>query len=163
MNGVFDNQTSGNDWTSAIGSMLHEREQEQSAPETISQQSNIIDNLECEMARYNDSHNATILEVGRQYMMPRDNSVRDFLNSHRILPQLLLDAFPFLQGTFPHTAVFALRTTSDEYGWRRLFVDALWPGDAADAYAAIDRFEDDWWVSHCHMASGCLNFTYRLV
>jgi hypothetical protein len=163
MNGVFDNQTSGNDWTSTVGSMLHEREQDQLEPEIVRHQRNVLDNFEREMSRYEIDHRATVAEVAKSYVMPRDNSVQDFLDSHRMLPQLLIQANSHLQKAFGDTTVFSLRATCDEYGGQSLFVDALWPGNAADAYAALDRFEDNWWVAHCHMAVGHLNFTYRLV
>jgi hypothetical protein len=52
---------------------------------------------------------------------------------------------------------------ADENGWQNLCVDALWQGNSADAYAAIDRFEDAWWVANSHMGAGRLMFTYRLV
>jgi hypothetical protein len=48
-------------------------------------------------------------------------------------------------------------------GWQNLCVDVLWPGNAAEAYAAIDRFEDTWWVANSHLGVGRLAFTYRLV
>jgi hypothetical protein len=60
-----------------------------------------------------------VTEVARNYVMPRDNSVQAFLNSHRVLPQLLLQALPRLRHRFGDT-VFALRATSDEYGWQNL-------------------------------------------
>jgi hypothetical protein len=163
VNGIFDNQTSGNDWTPVVGSMLHERQQDQPEPEIIGRHRNIIENLEREMSRYEEDHQTMVKEVSKSYMMPRDNSVQDFLHSHRVLPQLLMEALPRLQEIFGDATVFTLRAASDEYGWQNLFVDALWPGDAADAYADLDRFEDEWWVANCHVAGGHLNFTYRLV
>jgi hypothetical protein len=162
MNGVFDKQTSGNDWTPSVHSMLHERPQDQPEPEQIWRERMIFNDLERQMACYEADRHALVTEVARNYMMPRDNSVQAFLNSHRVLSQLLLQALPRLRHRFGDT-VFALRTTSDEYGWQNLCVDALWRGDAADAYTALDRFEDDWWVDNSHLAAGHLTFTYRLV
>jgi hypothetical protein len=162
MNGVFDKQTSGNDWTPSVRSMLHERQQEQPEPERTHPHRVIFQDLERQMARYEADHDEMVAEVARSYMMPRDNSVQNFLNSHRVLPQLLIQALPRLRERFGDT-VFALRAILDEHGWQSLYVDALWAGDAAEAYAAIDRFEDDWWVANSHMAAGHLTFTYRLV
>lgn len=71
-------------------------------------------------------------------------------------------ALPHLREHFGNI-VFALRATSDEYGWQRLYVDALWPGDSTDAFLAIDRFQDAWWIANSHMTAGHLTFTYRLV
>ncbi len=161
MNGVFDNQTSGNDWTPSVRSMLHERRQDRPEKEPSHRQQ-VLDGLEQQMVRYEADHHAMVAEVARSFTMPRDNSVQAFLNTHRVLPQLLIQALPRLRARFGDT-VFALRSTSDEYGGQILYVDALWPGDAVDAYAALDRFEDDWWVANSHMAAGHLSFAYRLV
>jgi hypothetical protein len=163
MNGVFDRQTSGNEWGSSTGSMLHERLQDRPAPERVKRQRHSFDDLERQMARHEEDHKSAVAAVCSAYVMPRDGSVQDFLNSHRVLPQLLLQAFPRLRSVFGELAVLSLRATSDEYGWQTLFVDVLWPEDATTAYAALDRFEDDWWVANCNLAAGRLNFTYRLV
>lgn len=162
MNGVFDKQTSGNDWTPVIHSMLHQREQEQLPKQQLEQQRIVLDDLEQQMARYEADHQAMLGEVARCYVMPKDNSVRRFLNAHRALASILLQALPRLRDQFGDT-VFALRQTSDEDGWQNLCIDAIWSGNAAEAYAAIDRFEDAWWVANSHMGAGRLIFTYRLV
>jgi hypothetical protein len=162
MNGVLDRQTSGNDWTPDIGPMLHERPQEQIGYEALEQQRIIFDDFEAQMRRYEADHRAMLAEVARCYVVPRDNSVQNFLNTYRSVPPLLLQAYPRLREQFTD-AVLALRANSDENGWQNLCVDALWQGNSADAYAAIDRFEDAWWVANSHMAAGHLMFTYRLI
>lgn len=162
MNGVLDRQTSGNDWTSAVGSMLHERQQEKIDYEPAQQQRAIFADLEAQMRRYEADHRAMLAEVARCYVAPKDDSVQGLLNTHRFIPPLLLQAYAHLREQFTE-AVFALRANSDENGWQTLCVDALWPGKSADAYAAIDRFEDAWWVANSHMGAGRLIFTYRLV
>jgi hypothetical protein len=162
MNGVFDKQTSGNNWTPVVGPMLHEREQDQLVPPEARRQHLIFNEYERQMARHEQDHLTMVTEVARNYVMPRDNSVQAFLNSHRVLPQLLIQALPQLRGHFGNV-VFALRATSDEHGWQRLYVDAMWQGSSADAFQAIDRFQDAWWIANSHMAAGHLTFTYRLV
>lgn len=162
MNGVFDKQTSGNDWTQVIGAMLHEREQDQIAPVSPKRQRHILHDLEQQMVRHEQEHITMVEEVARNFAVPRDNSVQNFLSAHRVLPQFLIQALPHLREHFGNV-VFALRATSDEYGWQRLYVDALWPGDSIEAFRAIDRFQDAWWIANSHMTAGHLTFTYRLV
>ena len=163
MNGLLDNQTSGNDWGVPVHAMLHERSQNLPFDTSVSnrQRSSLLE-LEAQMRQFERDHQTAITEVRKFYVLPTDSSVLDFLNEHRALPQVLIDAAPQLGRYFGDT-VFALRATSDEDGWQNLYADALWPGDALDAIRLLDRFEDDWWIPNCRQAGGNLTFTYRLI
>jgi len=163
MNGVLDNQKSGNDWGSPIHAMLHERIQNIPAETHITYgQCSFIRDLEAQMQQFERDHQAAIADVRKFYVLPTDLPVLDFLNDHRALPQLLIDAAPQLKRYFADT-IFALRAESDEYGWQSLYADALWTGDARDAVTRLDQFEDEWWIPNCLPARGALAFTYRLV
>ncbi|MDE3186139.1 MAG: hypothetical protein KGM96_01280 [Acidobacteriota bacterium] len=163
MNGVLDNQTSGNDWGIPIHAMLHERIQKVKAETAIShRQCSFIRDVETQMQQFEKEYQAAVAEVRKFYVLPNDLSVLDFLNDHRALPQLLIDAAPQLKKYFGDT-VFTLRATSDEYGWQSLYADAMWTGDARDAVRFLDKFEDEWWIPNCRSARGALTFTYRLV
>jgi hypothetical protein len=118
MNGIFDNQTSGNDWPGATPAMLHEREQDRIDAPTA-RQHGIFDDLERQMERH----------------------LREFFGD----------------------VLFSLRATGDEYGWQQLYVDIHWAGTSDEAFQAIDRFQDGWWIAHSNMTAGHLTFTYRLV
>ena len=162
MNGVFDKQTSGNEWAPTIPAMLHQQQQEK-LPEDLPRQQNLLfENLERQMAAYEVEYQAMIAEVVRSYVMPRNDSVLNFLSTHRSIASLLLQALPRLQQYLPET-IFALRASADDDGWQTLCVDAIWRGNARDAFAGLDRFEDAWWVANSHMGAGHLIFTYRLV
>jgi hypothetical protein len=162
MNGVFNKQTSDNDWSPVVGAMLHEREQDRMSPVAPLRQQHILDDLEQQMTRHQQEHVTIVNEIARNFAMPRDNSVQEFLSSHRVLPQFLIQAMPHLREHFGDV-VFALRAASDEYGWQQLYVDALWPGDSTEAFLAIDRFQDAWWIANSQKTAGQLTFTYRLV
>jgi len=161
MNGVFDKQTSGNDWTPVVHSMLHEREQDRVAPPPRGHQRIILDDLERQMERHEQEHLLMMDEIARTFVVPRDGSVEIFISAHRVLAQFLIQALPHLRGSFGDV-VFALRATTDEYGWQQLYVDALWPGNSTEAFLAIDRFQDAWWIANSHLTAGHLTFTYRL-
>jgi hypothetical protein len=161
MNGIFDNQTSGNDWPGATPAMLHEREQDRIDAPTA-RQHGIFDDLERQMERHEQEHRVMVTEITRAFLMPRDNSVEEFLSSHRTLPQFLIQALPHLREFFGDV-LFSLRATGDEYGWQQLYVDIHWAGTSDEAFQAIDRFQDGWWIAHSNMTAGHLTFTYRLV
>jgi hypothetical protein len=107
-----------------------------------------------------DSANIALLRT--HYRMPATAQLEAFLLDHTELIQLLLEAVPHL-GRCLGDVSLALRLESDDHGWETLYVDALWSGHAADAMAAIDRFEDVWWIERSSAAGGLLTFTYRLV
>ncbi len=161
MNGVLDSQTSGNDWDIPIQAMLHERIQDVPAA-TVRRQQSFIRDIEVQMQQFERDYRDALTDVRKRYVFPSDTSVAEFLNDHRAMPQLLIDAAPQLRKYFGNT-VFALRVTSDEYGWQNLYADAMWPGDARDALRLLDQFEDEWWIANCRPARGALTFTYRLV
>jgi len=153
-------QTSGNDWGRGHAGMHGDLQESVDSPEPR-QQLVAFARLEAQMARFEADHQALIDEVRRQYVMPVDSSVEELFQRYRVLPQLLIEAGSYLRRYFGET-VFALRSTSDDYGWQTLYVDAIWPGKPNDAMAAIDAFEDAWWIVNSHR-SGSLTFTYRLV
>jgi hypothetical protein len=155
-------QTSGNDWSTVrTGLLYHEFQETGDAPAPRLQLADFI-HLEEQMVRFQADHEALISELRKHYILESGPSVEEFFRNHRTLPQLLNQAVPILRLRFGDT-VFILRVTADEYGWQTLYVVAIWPGKAHDALAAIDEFEDAWWIANSHSASGSLNFTYQLV
>jgi hypothetical protein len=163
MNGVLDNQVSGNDWGLPIQAMLHEWKQDMPAETpSIHRQRSFVRDIETQMQQFERDYLSALAGVRKFYVLPTDSSVLDFLNDHRALPQLLIDAAPQLKRYFADT-VFTLRATSDEYGWQNLYADAMWAGEASDAIRLLDYFEDEWWIPNCRPARGALTFTYRLV
>ena len=157
-----DYQTAGSDWPPVTLGMFEFRTQEIPAVPSQYSPASVIANLEDQMAAFEREHSSTVAELARHYIFSQETAVKEFLRIHRTLPQLLLAALPQLRKQFGDI-LFSLRAVSDDYGWQTMYVDALWPGQAADAIASIDRFEDEWWISNSGPAAGSLNFTYRLV
>lgn len=162
MNGVFDSQTSGNEWSIPIHVMLHESMQDIPASAQPTRERSFLADIEQQMEVFDKEYRAALAEVRKLYVLPADASVLEFLSNHRAVPQLLIDAVPYLRKYFDGS-VFSLRATSDEYGWEDLYVDVMWPGGAREVLQRLDRFEDEWWVANCRTARGALTFTYRLV
>src|SRR5271170_3104226 len=156
----LDNQVSGNSWNQPPIPMAYQESQQAAIRTEPRLQRDILRDLERQMAGFDADHRALVNEIRKSYVLPKDSSVADFLDAHRTIPALLIQAVPHLREFLGNT-VFALRAASDEYGWEALYADALWPGDAHDAAVAIDRFEDAWWIANSHAASGSLTFTYR--
>jgi hypothetical protein len=158
----LDNQVSGNNWNQPPIPMAYQEFQQAATRAEPRLQRDFLRDIERQMAAFEADHRAFVNEIRKNYVLPKDSSVADFLDAHRTIPALLMQAVPHLREFFG-TTVFALRASSDEYGWQTLYADAMWPGDAHDAVVAIDRFEDAWWIANSDAASGSLTFTYRLV
>ena len=102
-------------------------------------------------------------ELRKHYVLPSDSSVSTFLAQHRGISAILLDAIPQLKKYFGALAIFSLSTSVDEAGMRSLYAVVIWPGKIRDVRNALDRFDEDWWLTHSHSASSYLVFTYELV
>jgi hypothetical protein len=105
----------------------------------------------------------SLIELRKDFQMPADSSVTEFLNEHRGIVQLLMEARMHLRDCFGSSTVFTLRAELDESGSRTLYVTAIWSGKLQDVRRALDQFDNGWWLSHAGQAGGYLTFTYELV
>jgi len=115
------------------------------------------------MAEFDAQHQAVLNDVRKLYVLPADESVRNFLTEHRAIPNILLEAAPQLKACFGGNAVFNLRAPIDEAGSRTLYAVAMWPGKLRDVRDALARFDNDWWMVRAGQTAGYLTFTYELV
>jgi hypothetical protein len=155
-------QVSGNNWDQAVIPMAYQQHQHMVIRREPREQHDLFTDLE-NQAAFEAQHEAALAELRKQYVLPADSSVVEFLRQHRALPQLLILAAPQLRVHFSADAVFTLRAPMDESGVRTLYAVAMWPGKARDAKGALDNFDDAWWIANSRQASGNLYFTYELV
>ena len=163
MNGVLDSQTSGNDWSRPSPAMLFQVFQEPAPSAASKRHSLIFNDFEQQMAQFEVDHQAILAEVQKSYVLPEDSPVRGFFKSHRTIPQLLTQAAPRLKEYFGVGTVFTLRATVDEYGSQTLYAVVKWPGDVRAVRAALENFDEHWWIANSRQAAGDLTFTYELV
>jgi hypothetical protein len=163
MNRLLDySQATHSDWSAPTSAELYRPFQEGAEIRPARRQLANLMALEEQMVRFEVDHQLLVSEVRRHYVMSTESSVSDFLGSHRRIPPLLLAALPHLRECFGNS-VFSVHATSDENGWKMLYVSALWPGEPRDALAALDQFDDAWWIAHSYPAGTALTFTYKLV
>jgi hypothetical protein len=171
MNGLLDSQVSGNDWALRGQELWRQNYQDNAAPAPISDDrihahqfaQHVQRQLEEQMAQFAANHEAAMADLQRSYVFVNEPVVREFFISHRTAPHILLEAVPHLQRYFKNATIFNLRATVDEYGAQTLYAVALWPGSVQDARAALDLFDDNWWIANSRQAAGDLTFTYELV
>jgi hypothetical protein len=171
MNAYIESQTSGNQWVPHIYPMLHE--EIRPSPLNVSgatldapglgQLSPFFDQLERQMARYVAEHDRILQEIRRQFVIPADSAVTEFLTEHRSIAPILLEAQPYLKTYFGADTVFNLRAPIDESGSCTLYAVAMWPGEACRARDALQRFDDAWWLRRASETHGLLTFTYELI
>jgi hypothetical protein len=105
----------------------------------------------------------SFIELEKDFQMPADSSVANFLNEHRSIIQLLMEAPMHLKDCFSSSTVFTLRAELDESGSRTLYATAIWSGKLQDVRWALDKLDNEWWLSRAGQAGGYLTFTYELV
>jgi hypothetical protein len=163
MNAYRAEQTSGNSWPPTLRlNRAYRPPQGVLAPPEPKRDREILEDFENQMAEFLVANELALLQVRKYYVLSSVSSVTEFLNEHRTIPQLLLQAHPHLRQYFGDT-VFSLRTNSDEYGWEKLYVAAMWPGSVEEAMDALESFQEHWWLQQFSLSSGRLTFTYELV
>ena len=168
MNAYYELQTSGNNSVQSTP-MSFQRGELGLPPAGLRasplprQGSVIFEKTEQQLMAFQVELETTLEAVRRAFVIPPDGSVVAFLNEHRTIPQILLEAATHLRASFAVETVFNLRVPIDESGSRTLYAVAVWPGDVLDVRAALAKFEETWWISHSRQAAGYLAFTYELV
>ncbi len=163
MNVYERTQISGIKWDIPSTARAYRRHQEAPIPDPRAQETDILADAERQMAQFEAQHEATLREIAKNYTMPGDSSVQSFLRNHRTIPQLLVEAIPYLKRCFGGLAVVALRASIDESGAQMLYALVMWPGEVNHARQSLERFDDDWWIAHSRQASGYLSFSFELV
>jgi hypothetical protein len=115
-----------------------------------------------QMQAYAREHQALIERVRESYVFDHEPSIRDLFSEHRAIPQILLEAAHHLNAAFGNDRVFVLRTSIPDAGPRTMYAVVMWPGSVSDVRQALDTFDNQWWLSRAHRASGHLTFTYEL-
>jgi hypothetical protein len=160
MNAYPQPQSSGIEWSALAPAMLSQRVQAHPSLRPPTQRLAVFDELE---RRFAATHEATLTEVQKYFVLPNDSSVATFLTEHRSLSQVLLEAVAPLRACFGAQTVFFLKAPIDESGSRTLYAVARWPGKVSDARSALAKFDEDWWIAQSRQAAGYLTFTYELV
>ena len=95
------------------------------------------------------------------YSVPTPIAVTNFLNEHKQLPKLLFSAFPRIKSAWGIQAKPELDVVNDPEGGVSIMTVRL-NSELPNAYQALDRFDEEWWLDHIAEAEGLLNFTLRV-
>jgi hypothetical protein len=163
MNGLLiSNQTSGENWDQPVYVMLHERMQTGSSQPPISQDS-IFENLENQMVQQESEFTDTLAKLRHEFIFSNVAPVQSFLTTHRALASILIEAVDYLKDCFGQDTPLALEIVSEEGPARAIYALALWKKDRAEARAALNRFDEIWWMRNLKKAGGRIVFDYELI
>jgi len=163
MNGMLvSNQTSGNDWGETAYAMLHELSQPGLSIDP-SYQGSVFESLEREMAQQESEFVDTITKLRSKFIFTDSVSVQSFLRTHRALSSILLEAVSYLKDCFGPDTPLTLEIAFDEGPARAIYALALWKRDRAESRAALNRFDEIWWMDNLKKAGGRIVFDYELL
>lgn len=121
----------------------------------------LINDSEMEQIR---SENENVLSrLLSAYVFEDHVRVRSFLEDHPSTPELLLEAAAFLRKSFGDGVILQLQIPPDEELPLTIYAVALWEGTLEDARSALNKFDDTWWTTNGHRASGRIVVDYQLV
>jgi hypothetical protein len=92
------------------------------------------------------------------YCVASPMAVEKFLVAHAGLVPLLFSAFPKIKSYWGTEINPALTIVDDPEGGFSVLVVGL-SSNKLDAYVALDRFDEEWWLDHIKDAQGLLNFS----
>lgn len=165
MQGILDNQTSGNDWSQSgqtNRSLLHEGQQQPwHLPGRVPAHGRFFAGYEQQMTRFDQGQTDALREIDVFYSIRNDAEIKEFLHSHKLVTQVLAEAIAHLMKHF-EGCMFSLRLRTDEYNDQMLYAVAAWKDEPAKVIAALNALDDEWWLANSYPAGRHLSFTYDL-
>jgi hypothetical protein len=96
------------------------------------------------------------------YVIENRAAVTRFIEKNR-LRGLLSQAVDALNGAFGKGAIKTLKLLCDDEGSETLFCMIMTGGEMERAILALRDFDERWWLAHCGLVAGKLNFDFELV
>ena len=94
------------------------------------------------------------------YAIATPIAIDNFLQRHTQVLGLLFSAFPRIKAAWGDEAEAELAVVEDpEGGFPLLMVRII--SDNPDAYEALEKFDEEWWLDNIRDAEGLLNFSLR--
>jgi hypothetical protein len=117
---------------------------------------------ESQMVEFFQEHEGQLHLLRREYVFDPADGVRLFLRDHRALPEILVEAAIELRRCFGNGVVLLLQVLEDEGAPVTIYGIVLWKDSLDSARAALQNFDETWWISTSRRASGSIVFDYQL-
>jgi hypothetical protein len=103
-----------------------------------------------------------LIGLDPSYVISHRFNVARFIKEHR-LHGLLLQAIQPLNDAFTSQRIKVLSLVCDDEGFETLFCLVMITGNMEQARQALQRFDQNWWLSRSNIAAGRLNFDFELI
>ena len=124
----------------------------------------VLNGYERQMTQFAVEEEEDLKGLRKEYVLIGGPSVEVFLRSHRSLIEVLLDAATQIRASFGADIVLQLRLSGEEGEVPNLVYGVIqWSGSLETARAALDAFDESWWIENVRRASGRIVFDYELV
>jgi hypothetical protein len=122
-----------------------------------------LSNFERQMTQFSSDEEVNFEKLRKEYVLVLRSEVESFLRSHRSLIDVLLDAVPQFKSCFGPDSILQLRLGGEEADAPNVVCGiVLWSGSLDAARAALDIFDQSWWMNNVTRTSGRVVFDYEL-
>lgn len=164
MNGLLDTQTSSDNWGPYIRPMLHEHVQADiERPSIWSFENSIFRDMEHQIPSAETEFKDSLDIVKRRFIFSNTEAVEDFLETHRGLASVLLEAAPYMAKAFGEETPLALEIMPEDGLPRVIYALAMWRGEPAKSRKALNSFDELWLMRNLKKAAGRIVFDYELI
>jgi hypothetical protein len=155
-------QTSGRDWPLPISGESSSRAALSFWEDAVESESNLWANYEQQMTKFAAEQRRQVERLSKNYVFDDGERVRSFLQNHRALSEILLEAAPELRRCFGDEIMLQLQVPCEEGLPGVIYGIVIWKGDVRTARVALQQFDDSWWMAATKKASGRIVFDYQL-
>jgi hypothetical protein len=101
-------------------------------------------------------------QLNQSYVIDNRDAVNPFLAANRLY-SILREALPHLDAAFSKSTVKTLSLITDDEGSQTLFCFVMWKGEMEAARAALQAFDEGWWLTNSRKIAEKLNFDFELI
>jgi hypothetical protein len=148
---------------SSVDWQVHSAQSDSSGPSIRAAELSILNDLENQMARFSAVEIEDLKKLRQEYVLVDGSSIETFIRSHRSLLEVLLDAVVQMRSCFGRDCILHLRMGSEDGDAPNVVCGFVrWTKDLESARAALDAFDESWWINNVRRGSGRVVFDYEL-
>ena len=122
----------------------------------------LIQRYEHQMLQFAAEWETEISKLKGEFIFDTPSTVTDYLKAHRALASLLLESVEPLRQSFGYDVPLKLQIRTDGNS-PILYATVIWKGPICSARAALEKFDENWWLENVRIAPGDVVLDYELV